>query len=116
MTDTLAARQRVRAASARTAAVLDERQATIDRIRVEVQAAAQAVDDSAVALTTSREALKSSQESYRVRRLLFQNGRSTSVELLDAETELTRARLESLNAEVDARVARARLAYAVGTR
>lgn len=114
LTDAWIARERARAVSARAAAVLEERRATLDRIRVEVQAAAQAVDDSVEALSNSRQALESSRESYRVRRLLFQHGRSTSVELLDAETDLTRARLDSLNAEVDARVARARLAYAIG--
>jgi hypothetical protein len=41
----------------------------------------------------------------------FQNGKATNVELLDAETDLTRTRLERL----DARVARARLDFAIGS-
>jgi outer membrane protein TolC len=46
--------------------------------------------------------------------LLFQNGGATTLELLDAETDLTRARLEALDARLDERVAQVRLAYAVG--
>ena len=38
----------------------------------------------------------------------------TSAELLDAETNLTRARFESINARIDARIARVRLAHALG--
>jgi hypothetical protein len=36
------------------------------------------------------------EESCRIRRVLFQNGRATSVELTDAEPELTRARMDLL--------------------
>jgi outer membrane protein TolC len=38
----------------------------------------------------------------------------TSTTLTDAETELTRARLQTVNARVDARVARVRLDHALG--
>ena len=114
ITDVPSANLRARASEARGAAASNDRSALIDRIRVEVDAAAHAVDDANVALTTTQRGLDAAEESYRVRRLSFQNGRSTSVELLDAETDLTRARLERLNAEVDNRVARARLDYAIG--
>jgi outer membrane protein TolC len=114
LSDIPAARDRADAASARGEAVSEEHALLLDRIRVEVLGALQAVDDSAVALLTTRRSLVASEESYRVRRLQFQRGRATSVELLDAETELTRARLETLNAQVETRVARARLNYAIG--
>ena len=114
LNDIPAARARAEAATARGAASIAERSALVDRVHIEVRAALQAVDDSDVALRTTRRGLAAAEESYRVRRLLFQNGRSTSVELLDAETELTRARLENLNTLVDARVTRARLKYALG--
>jgi outer membrane protein TolC len=114
LTDIPAARDRALAASARGSAVAKDRAALLDRIRVEVVAALHALEDVEVALRTTRRSLASAEESYRVRRLLFQNARSTSVELLDAETELTRVRLESLNALVDTRIARVRLDYAVG--
>jgi outer membrane protein TolC len=49
-----------------------------------------------------------------VRRALFQNGRATSVELTDAETERSRAQLEAISARVDRRIAEARLTHALG--
>jgi outer membrane protein TolC len=105
---------RADASDARSAALSNERSALIDRIRVEVRSAAHALDDSSVALDTTARGLAAAEESYRVRRISYQNGASSSVELLDAETDLTRVRLERLNAEVDARVARARFDYAIG--
>jgi outer membrane protein TolC len=114
ITDIPSARLRAKASEAHSAAASAERSALMDRIRVEVRAAAEALDESSVALRTTQRGLDSAEESYRVRRLSYQNGRSTSVELLDAETDLTRARLERIDAEVDTRVARARLDFAVG--
>lgn len=105
---------RARASDARSAAVTSERFALFDRIRIEVRAAAHAVDDASVALETTQRGLDYAEESYRVRRISYQNGASSSVELLDAETDLTRARLERLDAEIDARIARIRLDYAIG--
>ncbi len=58
--------------------------------------------------------LSAAEEGYRVRRLLFLAGRATSVELTDAETELTRARQSALDARVDQRVSRERFQHAVG--
>jgi outer membrane protein TolC len=103
-----------RAAEARAAALDAERAALSDRVRLEVTRAAQQLRETAVAMDTTARGLAAAEESYRARRLLFQNGRATSVELLDAETDLTRARLEALAARIDARVARARLDYALG--
>ena len=114
ITEIPGARLRAQATEARSAAALNERSALMDRIRVEVRSATQAVDDSRIALDATQRGLDAAEESYRVRRLSYQNGRASNVELLDAETDLTRARLERLNAEVDARVAQVRLDYAVG--
>jgi outer membrane protein TolC len=49
-----------------------------------------------------------------VRRALFQNGRATSVELTDAEIDLTRARLAVIGAHVEARLAELELTHALG--
>jgi len=51
---------------------------------------------------------------HRLRRALFQNGRATSVELTDAETERSRAQLEAISARIDHRIAQVRLAHAAG--
>jgi len=65
-------------------------------------------------LETTRLALASATESYRVRRESFRAGRATLVEVDDAATELTRARLEFIDANVSVRQASLRLGYACG--
>ena len=49
-----------------------------------------------MAIASASRGLAAAEESYRVRRALFQNGRATSVELTDAETERSRAQLEAI--------------------
>lgn len=85
-----------------------------EALRVEVKQAVLALKETEVALESTRKAQASAEEGYRVRQELFANGRSTAVEVIDAETELTRARLEALNAQIDARIARVRFDHAVG--
>lgn len=103
-----------RAESARAAALDARRNALADGIRLEIFSAIQDVREADLAIATTLRGLASAEESYRVRRLLFENGKATSTELLDAEADVTRARLEALGARIDARVARVRLAYAAG--
>ena len=67
-----------------------------------------------MAVQTSSRELESAEESYSARRGLFQVGRSTSVELMDAETGLTRARIDLINSRIASRVALVELLYAVG--
>ena len=82
--------------------------------RIEVLAAQQAVALAQHALVTSQKGLVAAQESYRVRQALLAAERATAVELVDSETDLTRARIASLNARVDLRVALAQLVHALG--
>jgi outer membrane protein TolC len=103
-----------RARTAHAGSIRFERQALADRIRSEVFSAQRTLLRELGSVKTTARRLAAAEESYRVRRLLFQTGKATSVELLDAETELTRARLDALYARVDARVAAVRLNYAVG--
>ena len=91
-----------------------QRGATRDGVEIEVTQAYQAVKESDVALESTKRELASASEAYRVARELFNNGRATSTTLTDAETELTRARLDALNATADARIARVRLDHALG--
>jgi outer membrane protein TolC len=76
--------------------------------------ALEAVDDAMSGQVTATRAVAAAEESHRVRRALFQNGGATSVELTDAETELTRARLAVIGAHVEARVAELELTHALG--
>jgi outer membrane protein TolC len=103
-----------RQVDAKRAETLAEKGALLDALRNEVVEAQQAVEDAEVATETGARSLVAAEESYRVRRSLFRNGRAISVELSDAETELTRASLDLVNARVELRVARARLLHAIG--
>ena len=98
----------------RAASVIAQRQALEDGIRVEVTQARNALREAEAAIESTREGLAAAEESYRVRRSLFRNGRATAVELTDSETDLTRSRLEAINARVDARIAKVRLEHALG--
>lgn len=82
--------------------------------RIEVLSAQQSVAIAQRALITSQKGLASAEEGYRVRKELLNAERATAVELVDAETELTRSRIAALNARVDLRVARAQLEHALG--
>ncbi len=101
-------------AESRATALEAQRESVRDGIEIEVMQAFQAVHESDVALESTKRELASATEAYRVARELFNNGRATSTTLTDAETELTRARLDALNATVDARIARVRLEHAIG--
>jgi outer membrane protein TolC len=85
-----------------------------DSLAVEVAQAIQDVENADAAIGSTARGLAAAEQGYRVRRLLFQAGRATSVELTDAETELTRARQAADDARVDQRVSRARLHHALG--
>ncbi|HET9993593.1 MAG TPA: TolC family protein [Kofleriaceae bacterium] len=82
--------------------------------RIEVLNAQQAVQLAVHALQTSAKGLQASEEGYRVRKELLNAERATAVELVDAETDLTRARINALNARVDLRVAMTQLVHALG--
>ena len=82
--------------------------------RLQILQAQQAVQLAQHALQTSQKGLTASEEGYRVRKELLNAERATAVELVDAETDLTRARITALNARVDLRVALAQLAHALG--
>jgi outer membrane protein TolC len=82
--------------------------------RVQLLSAQQAVSIAQAALETSKKGLAAAEESYRVRRELLNAERATAVELVDAETELTRARITALNARVDLRLALTQLSHALG--
>jgi outer membrane protein TolC len=87
---------------------------TRDNIQVEVTQMLQAVREADFSIGSSTRELASAEEAYRVARELFNNGRGTSTTLADAESDLTRARLDLLNAKFNAKTARIRLEHAMG--
>jgi outer membrane protein TolC len=100
--------------TAKAASLVAQRQQLEDGIRVEVTQARNQLREAQAAVESTAQGLIAAEESYRVRRSLFRNGRATGVELTDAETDLTRSRLEVINARVDARIALVRLEHAIG--
>ncbi|MBZ0239043.1 MAG: TolC family protein, partial [Deltaproteobacteria bacterium] len=83
-------------------------------VRAQVTAARQAVVLADRAYAATRRGLAAAEESYRVRQELLAAERATAIELVDAETELTRARIAAIDALIDRRIARARLANVIG--
>ena len=68
----------------------------------------------AASIEAAERGLASAEEALRVRRELFRNGKATSVDLVDAETAVTRARLQRIDAHVGLLVAQTRLDHATG--
>jgi outer membrane protein TolC len=85
-----------------------------DGIRVEVVQATTSLEVARSAIDTTAQGLAAAEESYRVRKELLALERATAVELVDAESEVTRARIAALSARVDLRVALVQLARATG--
>jgi len=109
-----AAHAGARAIDHRRAAAEQERRALDDAVRIEIAQALAGVRDAAAVQDAASRGLAAAEEGARVREALFREGLATTVELLDADTDLTRARLEVLNARIDAKVARIRLDHALG--
>ncbi len=101
-------------AEARAAEISSQRAALREALKLEVNQAIQAAGEARFALSVSDHALRAAEESSRVRRELFRAGRATMVEVTDAETELTRTRLEAVDARVNARLALVALNHALG--
>jgi outer membrane protein TolC len=113
-TDALVASATASNDDARAASIVANKNLTRDNIEVEVTQMLQGVHEADFSIDSSTRELASAQEAYRVARELFNNGRATSTTLADAESDLTRARLDLLNAKVAARTARVRLEHALG--
>jgi outer membrane protein TolC len=113
-TDAIGASSQRNATAAQARQLDAERDELLDAVALEVRSALRALNESEVALGTSQRELAAAAESYRVRRELFRNGRATSVELTDAETQWTEAQLDAVSARVDQRVAEVKLSHALG--
>jgi outer membrane protein len=114
LSDSLNAYTNEKARAAEAAELRADRENLVNSARIDVLNAQQAVQLALLSLRTSQTGLAAAEESYRVRKELLSAERATAVELVDAETDLTRARINALNARVDLRVALAELAHATG--
>jgi outer membrane protein TolC len=114
LNDSFAAAGATAEAKARVASLAEQKGILRDGLRLEVVSAYADMTKSVATIEASERQLTASEESLRVRNELFKNGKATSVELVDAEAEVTRARLGRLNARIGLAVARVRLDHATG--
>jgi outer membrane protein TolC len=84
-----------------------------DALRGEVAGALERYRAAATAMEAALVGVRAAEESYRVRREQFRAGAAVATDVVDADEKLQRARLQLINAAIDARIARARLDRAV---
>jgi outer membrane protein TolC len=65
-------------------------------------------------LTVAQEGLATSEEAYRIQTARFQNGAATTLDVLDAELDVARSRLEVVNNRYGYAIALVELAHAIG--
>jgi outer membrane protein len=114
LNDALTARTTKHKLRAEATALRADRQALLYAARLELLSAQQDVALAQNAMETSQKGLVAAEEGYRVRKAQLDAERATAVELVDAETELTRARIAALDARIDLRIARTQLDHALG--
>lgn len=106
--DSLATWHDARAAESEAAAAAQTVQALTERTRLEARRARAELAGAVAAVTALRESVHASERAVADSEILFQAGRLTLTEVLDRRTELERARLELLDARIEARLADAR--------
>jgi outer membrane protein TolC len=90
-----------------------ELRALEDALKSEVEQAYEDYAAAQQAMEGSLSLIRAAEETYRVRREQFRAGSAVATEVIDAETDLRRARLELVSAAIDARIAAARINRAV---
>jgi outer membrane protein TolC len=113
-TEIFGATARAKTAEARADEVAARKSSLKNALRLEVNQAMNALAEATFGVDVSRDGRAAAEENYRVRRELFRAGKATTVEVTDAETELTQARLQAVNAMMDVRIARVQLEHALG--
>lgn len=112
--DLLSANTEVSEAEAEVAQARADLAALTDGVRIELAQAYEGITSAEQAVAAARLGIAAAEESYRVRLERYRAGASVTSDVLDAESELTRARLDFVNSAIDARVARMRLRRAMG--
>jgi outer membrane protein TolC len=91
-----------------------QKSALRDAIRIEVTQAYQAFREARLGIETSELQRKAAAEAFKVRQQLFGRGRATGYELTQDAHELTRARVNVVNARIAVFISRAQLVHATG--
>jgi outer membrane protein TolC len=114
LNDTLSTQVALDTSDAEIRKLRASRELLLRGIRLEVVSALQTLAVVQATLVAALEGLKAAEEGYRVRRELLAAERATAVELVDADTQVTSARLAVINARIDLRVALVKLNHASG--
>ncbi len=99
---------------AQRAKILAQRDSLVDQIQQDVLEAYSSLKEAELGVETSQRNLAAAEEAYRVQRLFYENGRGTTLELLDAEARLLQARIDLVNVRVAQHMAEVSLEHAVG--
>lgn len=100
--------------SAEVARVKAQREQIRDTLRTEVISAHQGMQEAALARESAERGVAAAEAAYEDRKMLFEGGRATAFDVLDAETTLVTARLNLVQAYVALRMARVRFDHALG--
>ncbi len=103
-----------RASDADAAKVRAQRRQVVDALRSEVIGAYRMVEEARLAKESARRGVLAAEAEHRDRKQLFEAGRSTSLDVLQAETSLVNARMSLIDAHIAVREAQVRLEHAVG--
>lgn len=112
--DAIVAGDQEKQADANIGVLKATREQLVDALDLEVVSVVSRLREAEGSVVAAGAQLRAAEEAYRVRLEQFHNGAATSSLLIDAETDLTRARLAELNARVDLRIARAQMKKATG--
>ena len=85
-----------------------------DGVRMEVVQSYEDYKAADAAAQSSEAQQKAAEETYRVRLATYRVGAGVQIDLLSADLALTQARLDRVNAAIDARISLARLSRATG--
>jgi outer membrane protein TolC len=103
-----------KASDADAAKVRAQRQQLKDALRSEVLSSYRIVEEARLARASARQGVAAAQAAHEDRLQLFQNGRATSLDVLQAETALVNARMNLIDTHIILREAQVRLNHAVG--
>lgn len=100
--------------AAQRAEVQAQKNVLKDALRVEILSAKQSLEEAKLARATAEQGQQAAEAAYDARKELYQYGRATSLELVQAETAVFQARLNVVEAHIALRLARVQLDHAVG--
>jgi outer membrane protein TolC len=110
----LAADPQRQRALAQLSAIRAQRSSTADDIRSAVVAAQARWTESVETLRQLQTILAAQEEAYRLRHVAYEVGRATSLEVLDAQTQLVNARINAALAQIRYEVAREEVRFVSG--